>query len=43
MSTTPTTGYAPLNGLQMYYAVHGRIADIDRPLRLGDEEANHGD
>ena len=21
---TPTTGYAPVNGLKMYYEVHGR-------------------
>jgi pimeloyl-ACP methyl ester carboxylesterase len=27
-STTPQTGYAPVNGLQMYYEVHGRGAPL---------------
>lgn len=33
-STTPRTGYAPVNGLEMYYKVHGDAAAGAPPLTL---------
>jgi pimeloyl-ACP methyl ester carboxylesterase len=33
-STDPQTGYAPVNGLQMYYEIHGTAADSQPPLLL---------
>ena len=34
MTAAPETGYAPVNGLQMYYELHGDDGDGDTPLLL---------